>query len=151
MLVLQQPYLVRSDLDVMYYKLLKPNKTMTGAIYQTELMRMSLPLKKNALLLLVSSMIMLFPMLEESVKTYMETLNWKLPCLSYSPDISPSNYHLFRFMVHGLSEQYFPSYENNENWIDSGIATKDEALFHGIRMLPQRCGKVVASNGQYFE
>jgi len=31
-----------------------------------------------------------------------------------SPDISPSDYYLFRTMTHGLSEQKFSSYEGTK-------------------------------------
>jgi len=87
------------------------------------------------------------------VKTYLETLNWEvLPHPPYLPDIAPSDYHLFRSMAHGLSEQRFTLYEDTKNWVDSWIASKDEEFFRrGIRMLPERWGKVVASDGQYFE
>jgi len=55
-------------------------------------------------------------------------------------------------MTHGLSEQHFTSYEDTKNWVDSWIASKDEAFFRrGIRMLPETWGKVVTSDGQYFE
>jgi len=49
-------------------------------------------------------------------------------------------------MTHGLSEQHFTSYEDTKNCIDDWIASKDEAFFRGIHMLPE-----VASDGHYFE
>ena len=52
------------------------------------------------------------PHVAQPVKTYLETLKWEiLPHPLYSPDIAPSDYHLFRSMTHGLAEQHFPSYE----------------------------------------
>jgi len=49
------------------------------------------------------------------VKTYLETLKWEiLPQPPYSPDIASSDYHLFRSMTHGLSEQHFTSYEDTK-------------------------------------
>ena len=66
--------------------------------------------------------------------------------------IAPSDYHLFRLMAHGLADQHFRSYEEVKNWIDSLIASKDDQFFRrGIRTLPERWEKVVASDGQYFE
>ena len=35
----------------------------------------------------------------------------QLGVIYYSPDIAPSDYHLFRSMAHGLAEQHFHSYE----------------------------------------
>ncbi|EGI68513.1 Mariner Mos1 transposase, partial [Acromyrmex echinatior] len=84
------------------------------------------------------------------VKTYMETLNWEVHP-PYSPDIAPSDYHLFRSMAHSLSEQHFTSYEDIKNWIDNWIASKDEAFFQrGIRMLSERWEKIVASMDNIF-
>ena len=61
------------------------------------------------------------------VKTYLETLKWEvLPHPLYSPDVAPSDYHLFRSMAHGLADQHFRSYEEVKNWIDSWIASKDD-------------------------
>jgi len=47
-------------------------------------------------------------------------------------------------MTHGLSEQYFTSYEDTKNCIDDWIASKDEAFFRrGIHMLSEKWEKVV--------
>jgi hypothetical protein len=55
-------------------------------------------------------------------------------------------------MTHGLAEQHFHSYKDAKKWLDSWITSKDESFFrHGIRMLPERWEKVVASDGQYFQ
>jgi len=142
-----------------YYELLNPNETITGDLYRTQLMRLSRELKEkrahydsrhDKVILLHDNA---RPHIPAPVKTYLETLNWEvLPHPPYSPDIAPSDYHLFRSMAHGLSEQHFTSYEDTQNWVDSWIASKDEEFFrHGIRMLPERCQKVVAAEGQYFE
>jgi len=83
----------------------------------------------------------------------LETLKWEvLPHPPYSPDVAPSDYHFFRSMAHGLADQHFRSYEEVKNWIDSWIASKDDQFFRcGIRTLPERWEKVVASDEQYFE
>ena len=78
------------------------------------------------------------------------------PTPPYSPDVAPSDYHLFRSMAHGLTDQHFRSYEEVKNWIDSWIASKDDQFFRRgirtlLRTLPERWEKVVASDEQYFE
>ncbi|EFN86715.1 hypothetical protein EAI_15460, partial [Harpegnathos saltator] len=63
-----------------------------------------------------------------------------------TPDVAPSD--LFRSIAHGLVDQHFWSYEEVRNWIDSWIASKDNQFFQrGIRTLPERWEKVVASDG----
>ncbi|KAG5317885.1 MOS1T transposase, partial [Pseudoatta argentina] len=93
------------------------------------------------------------PHVAKVIKTYLETLKWEvLPHPPYSPDVAPSDYHLFRSIAYGLADQHFRSYEEVKNWIDSWIASKDDQFFRrGIRTLPERWEKVVASDGQYFE
>ncbi|GBP38937.1 Mariner Mos1 transposase [Eumeta japonica] len=87
------------------------------------------------------------------VKNYLKTLDWAvLPHPPYSPDIVLSDYNLFQSMAHALSEQWFPSYEDTKNWVDSWIASKDKEFFRlGIRTLPERWKKVISGNGQYFD
>jgi len=148
-----------NQLGVVYYELLKPKETITGALYQTQLMRLNRALKeKRAYYYSRHDKITLLhdnarPHVAAPVKTYLETFNWEILLHPpYPQDIAPSDYYLFRSMTHDLSEQHFTSYEDTKNWVDSWIASKDEAFFRrGIRMLPERWEKVVASDGQYFE
>jgi len=48
-------------------------------------------------------------------------------------------------------KQHITSYEDIKNCIDDWIASKDEACFRGIHMLPERWEKVMASDDHYFE
>jgi len=138
---------------------IKPNETITsGVLYRTQLMRLSRALKeKRAHYYSRHDKIILLhdkarPQVAAPIKTYLETLKWEVLFHRYSPDITLSDYHLFRSMMHGLSEQYFISYEDTKNCIDDWIVSKDEAFFRrGIHMLPERWEKVVASDGHYFE
>jgi len=144
---------------VIYYELLKPNETITGERYPTQLIRLNRTLKEkrpeygdrhDKVILQHDNA---RPHVAKPVKTYLETLKWEvLPHPPYSPDIAPFDYHLFRSMTYGLSEKRFTSYEDCKKWVHSWIASKDEGFFRrGIRMLPERWEKIVASDEQYFE
>ena len=51
------------------------------------------------------------PHVAKVVKEILEALNWDvLPHPLYLSDIAPSDYHLFRSIVHGLAEQHVTSY-----------------------------------------
>uniref|UniRef100_A0A1B0D986 Mariner Mos1 transposase n=1 Tax=Phlebotomus papatasi TaxID=29031 RepID=A0A1B0D986_PHLPP len=46
----------------------------------------------------------------------------------------------------------FKKYDDVQNWVDSWVASKPKSFFQsGIRKLPERWAKVVASKGQYFD
>jgi len=143
------------QLGVMYYELLKPNETITGALYRTQLIEPSTQGKTRLHYSRQDKIILLHDNarlhVAVPIKTYLETLKWEvLPHPPYSPDIAPSDYHLFRSMTHGLSEQHFTSYEDTKNCIDDWIA--DEAFFRRIHRLPESWEKVVvASDSHYFE
>ena len=98
------------------YELLKPNETITlstGTLYRTQLMRLNRARKNHVHYSRHDKIILLHdnarPHVSMLVKTYLlETLKWKiLPHSPYSPDIFLSDYHLFRSMTNGLSEQHF--------------------------------------------
>ena len=76
------------------------------------------------------------------VKTYLETLKWEvLPHLPYSPDVAPSDYHLFRSMAHGLAPQHIRSYEEVKKWIDWWTTSKDASIFEMVSDNCQKDGK----------
>lgn len=77
-------------------------------------------------------------------KTYLETL--KLEVLTrkikfsfpmvlnrppYSPDIAPSDYHLFRSTAHGSTGEELTFYEDCQNWTDSWIALRTMSFLTG--------------------
>ncbi|EFN84997.1 Histone-lysine N-methyltransferase SETMAR, partial [Harpegnathos saltator] len=91
------------------------------------------------------------PHVAKVVQKYLETLKWDvLPHPPYSPDIAPSDYWLFRRMQHDLTGHRFTSFADIENWLQTWIASKVESFFRdGIRKLPEKREKVVASDGKY--
>jgi len=47
----------------------------------------------------------------------------------YSPDLAPSDYHLFASMDHALAEQRFGSYEDVKKWLDEWFAAQGEDFY----------------------
>ena len=124
---------------LVYDDLFKPSETIRGNRYQTRLLHLSQALKEKrpqyqerhdkAILQHDNAL----PYVARPVKTYLETLKWKvLPNPSYSPDVAPSDYHLFRSMAHGLAHQHFRSHEEVKKWIESWIASKDASFFEMV-------------------
>lgn len=83
----------------------------------------------------------------------LERLQWEvLDHAAYSPDLAPSDYHLFASLGYALSEQCFDSYENLREWLIQWFNTKGRQFYwQGIHKLPERWKKCVESNGKYFE
>jgi len=53
------------------------------------------------------------------IKKTIEAFGWEiLSHAAYSPDLAPSDYHLFASMGHALAQQRFTSYEDIRKWLD---------------------------------
>lgn len=87
------------------------------------------------------------------VKNTIDELQWEtLPHPAYSPDLAPSDYHLFSSMENALKQQQFTSFENVQNWIENFFGQKTKDFYRaGIRNLPDRWAKCVTKEGDYFE
>lgn len=133
---------------VVYYELLKHGETINGERYRLQLMRLKQALARKRPEWDNRHNKLIF----QHDNARPQNVGWEvLPHPPYSPDIAPSDYYLFDCMNNDLIGQRFTSSENIEKWISDWIASKDEEFFrHGIRKLPERWEKVVASDGQYF-
>lgn len=144
---------------VVYYELLKERETITGQVYRRQLMTLQQALaakrpkwdkRHNKIILQHDNA---RPHVAIPVKNHLNRQNWEiLPHPPYSPDLAPSDYHLFRSMQSALAQQHFTSYENVKKWVDDWIASKPPDFFlRGIHLLPEGWTKVIASEGAYFE
>ena len=73
-------------------------------------------------------------------------LQWELMLHpAYSPNIAPTNYHLFHSLQNILAEQHFKTEDEVRKVIDEFIASKDQAFCwrRGIHQLPEHWQSVV--------
>ena len=144
---------------VVYYELLKPNETITTERYQQQLERLNdnLMQKRPSIASNRRKVILLHDNARShvaiAVKQTLIDLEWEvLPHPAYSPDLAPSDYHLFRSMQHALEDTHFHNYSEVENWVAEWIDSKDRPFFRrGIQLLPEKWQKVIASEGKYFD
>lgn len=144
---------------VLYHELLQPGETVNGDLYKDQLQRLSeqIHLKppftgkgpRPVKLLHDNAR----PHIARAVKDRLLTLGWEvLQHPAYSPDIAPTDYHLFRSMQNSLTGVRFRTLEEIRIWVDDFIKSKDENFFYtGIHSLPEKWRKVVDNNGEYFE
>lgn len=144
---------------VVYHELLKPGESVNSERYQNQLAQLnqSLIVKRPEWVNKHGKVILLHdnatPHTSKAVKSMLKDMKWEvLTHPPYSPDLAPSDFHLFRSMAHGLAEQHFTSYEDVQNWVSGWFASKPEKFFwDGIHKLTERWEKCVDNNGHYFE
>ena len=68
-------------------------------------------------------------------------LDWEVMAHSaYSPDLAPSDYHLFRSLVHSLRDKSFSNDDDLKNHLDEYFESKPQSFYRdGIRKLPIKC------------
>ena len=149
----------RDQKGVLHYSLLKPGKTINGERYRTHLIRLKREIAEKRTEYatgyeeIISHHDNARPHVAIPVKNYLENSGWEvLPHLPHSPDLAPSDYHLFQSMQNALTGIRFTSELGIKNWLHSFLAAKPAQFFwNGIHKLPERWEKVIASDGQYFE
>ena len=79
-------------------------------------------------------------------------LGWTvLPHPPYSPDLAPSDYHLFRSLSNQLRNKTFEEEAQLYSFIQTFFDNKSKEFYeNGIVNLPSRWRQVVDSDGQYI-
>ncbi|UYV62300.1 SETMAR [Cordylochernes scorpioides] len=87
------------------------------------------------------------------VKNTIKDLSWELlPHPLYSPDLAPSDYHLFTSLGHALKKQEFSNSDILRKWLVDWFDSKGIEFFRqGIRKLPERLVLQLAVAGLLLE
>lgn len=140
---------------VLHYELLPRNQTITAEVYCQQLRRLNNAihekrpgLRHDVLLLHDNAR----PHVARATKEVIEELGWEvLPHPPYSPDLAPSDFHLFRSLSNQLRGISFTDDPALDNWIDEFFASKSSNFFRsGIRKLPERWNEVINRGGDYI-
>jgi len=71
---------------------------------------------------------------------------------AYSPDLAPSDYHLFGLLKDALRGRRFTSDEGVKEAVHEWLAAQPKAFFsEGIQKLLERWNKCIAKHGDYNE
>lgn len=144
---------------VLYYEMLKPGETVTAERYSNQLIQLKekieelRPQKGHSAKKIILLHDNARPHVAKATKNKILELGWEvLPHPAYSPDLAPSDFHLFRSLQHTLAGQRFKEESEVRKCIDGFIESKEVKFFSdGIRKLPERWQKVIDADGNYFD
>lgn len=142
---------------IIHYELLKPGQTINAELYCQQLDRLNdqiaikLPAianRKGVILQHDNAR----PHTSKITRQKINELGWEvIPHPPYSPDITPSDYHLFRSMQHYLAGKKYRSFEDVEKGVQNYFDSKDESFYtEGIQKLVSRWKNVLESDGDYI-
>ncbi len=92
------------------------------------------------------------PHTPNQTKKCLSELNFEvLPHPPYSPDMPPTDFHIFRSLQHFLAEKIFNDIEEAKNCLHDFFASKHwDFYYNGMHKLKQRWRKISLSNGLYI-
>jgi histone-lysine N-methyltransferase SETMAR len=139
---------------VIYFELLPPNTTVDATLYCTQMDRLQAALtkerpKRDKVRLLHDNA---RPHTAKKTREKIQELGWEvLPHPAYSPDLAPSDYHLFRSLSNHLENKHFDNQDHLLKDLEHFFNSRPENFYdHGICQLPERWAQVVDSNGEYI-
>jgi histone-lysine N-methyltransferase SETMAR len=142
---------------VIHFELLKPGETITAEVYCQQLERLQQKLSDKRPALINRKGVILQhdnarPHAARITQEKIKELGWEvLPHPPYSPDIAPSDYHLFRSLEHSLAGKKFQNVDEVKNHLESFFSSKKPEFFkRGIESLETRWQSVIDNNGDYI-
>jgi histone-lysine N-methyltransferase SETMAR len=139
------------------YDLLRPNKTINSAVYCQQLDRVNECLKEKRPHLVNRKGIVFHqnnarPHVSKMMQQKLKELNWEiLDHPPYSPDLAPSDYHLFRSLQKHLINKKSERFEEVNFAILAYFESKPISFYKaGIEKLVTCWKTVIASNGNYI-
>ena len=141
---------------IVHFELLPSNTTVTAQLYSYQLEGVHATLNKTHLAPVNRKGVILLhdnarPHVAKMVHEKIAQLGWEvLPHPPYSPDLVPSDYHLFRSLQHYLGEKSYDKEADIKNDIQSFFDSKPLSFYEsGIRKLVEKWQHVVDNNGAY--
>lgn len=139
---------------VIHFELLPPNQTINAEYYCHQLERLAdklgnlRPPHRQVRFLHDNAR----PHVARQTRQKLLELQWEvLLHPPYSPDIAPSDYHLFRSLDNAIQGQQFADEVELNEWLANFFASKPREFYRdGIYGLPERWQKIIDNDGDYF-
>jgi histone-lysine N-methyltransferase SETMAR len=140
--------------EIVHFEVLESGKTVDSTLYCQQLERVNQAMVSKGLNPKKTRLLHDNARPHASVLTQnkIEELSWKvLAHALYSPDLAPSDYHLFRSMQHFLRDIKFLNVDEVRNWLSDFFDSQPiEFYARGIRSLRERWRRVINLNGEYY-
>jgi histone-lysine N-methyltransferase SETMAR len=142
---------------VSYFDLLDINETITADVYSQQLQRLNeVLLQKRSTLANQKDVILLHDNSRSHVakltQQKIEQLGWEvLPHPPWSPDLSPTDYHLFLSLRNYLCSKHYEDFDELKSDLTAFFESKPTSFYRrGIELLSERWANAVENNGDYI-
>lgn len=142
---------------VVYFEFLPRNRTINSIVYCRQLDSLNEAIIQKRPELVDPKRVVLHhdnakPHTSLMTREKISQLGWEvLPHPSYSPDLAPSDFHLFLSLQNSMRAMRFNSDEDLKQHIVQFFANKDKSFYErGILKLTERWKKVIEQNGAYI-
>jgi histone-lysine N-methyltransferase SETMAR len=142
---------------IIYHKFLDQGCSIDAKVYCSELEEMNIRLRdKQPRLINQRGPILLHdnarPHVAQLTLQKLNDLGFEiLPHPPYSPDLSPTDYHLFKHLDHFLHQKQFATKSDIENGFEDFLKSRTPDFFwDGINNLISRWQKCLGAHGTYF-
>ena len=140
-----------------HYELLKPNEKLNSEKYCQQLDNLKTAVQEKRPAMFNRKDIILHhdnarPHAALGTRQKIAELGWEILLHPpYSPDLAPSDYHLFLSLQNFLKGKKFKNEEDVKQALVQFFASKDETFFkNGIYKLPSRWQEIINNNGNYI-
>ena len=139
---------------MLYFDLLPQGKTVNATLYSTQLENLAAAIREkrrrraNVYLLHDNAR----PHTAKDTHSKLAELNWEIvPHPPYSPDLAPSDYHLFRHLKSFLRSKTFVDFGHLKTDVSNFFDSQPSSFWEkGINDLPNRWATVVGNDGFYI-
>lgn len=146
------------DMDgIIYYELMKSNQTINTEVYCNQLDRLKQALAEKRPALLNRRGVLFHqdnarPHVAKATLKKLRTLEWEVMSHPpYSPDIAPSDYHLFRSLQNFLDGLKMDTVDEVKTVLNEFFESRSKDFYkRGIENLPVRWKHIVQNEGSYF-
>jgi [histone H3]-lysine36 N-dimethyltransferase SETMAR len=142
---------------IIFFSLLPSNQTINSEVYCRQMNNLEQTLREKRPELVESNGIILQhdnarSHIAEMTKKKLREFGWEvLPHPPYSPDLAPSDYHLFRSLEHFLRGKTFTSEMELEANLWAFFESKPIEFYRrGIEQLAKRWNNVISNDGKYI-